>query len=195
MSEYEKSAFEQKLAIHTAPTLCGMKCANLFSVCHEETPVSDCLKDFSRLAGKRHLKIKRLCKCHGRTLLYVYHETLLRNWLEKEAVKTFLQQYDYSLESTLEEKLHILGKRISCDNFPHEIGVFLGYPLEDIQGFIQNEGKNCLLCGYWKVYCNPEQAQQTFQTYGRCRKFLCDKLNQGLNLNQALEISKEEFLL
>ena len=35
--------------------------------------------------------------------------------------------------------------------FPHEIGVFLGYPVEDVEGYMQNDGKNFLLVGYWKM--------------------------------------------
>jgi len=79
---------------------------------------------------------------------------------------------------------------MSCGSFPHEIGAFLGYPVEDIRGFISNSGKNCLLCGYWKVYANAEKAQRTFNKYDRCRSILFDKLKSGLDLFQA--ISKEE---
>ena len=36
-------------------------------------------------------------------------------------------------------------------SFPHELGLLLGYPVEDVLGFIRNEGRNYLYCGYWKV--------------------------------------------
>lgn len=36
-------------------------------------------------------------------------------------------------------------------------GGVLGYPLEDVKGFIDNKGKNCESCGVWKVYCNREE--------------------------------------
>ena len=49
--------------------------------------------------------------------------------------------------------------------FPHEIGLFLGYPLGDVAGFIRNRGKNCKCSGCWKVYCNELEAQKRFARY------------------------------
>lgn len=83
-----------------------------------------------------------------------------------------------------------LRKRIRCHSeFSHEIGIFLGYSPDDVIGFIQNKGENYLLCGYWKVYGNKERAERTFKNYDKCRKFLCNKLNQGIDLYQALKIN------
>ena len=53
--------------------------------------------------------------------------------------------------------------------FPHEIGAFLGYPAEDVRGFIQNEGKGCLMTGYWKVYENLAGAKMIFNKYDRAK--------------------------
>lgn len=57
----------------------------------------------------------------------------------------------------------------SGDGFPHEIGLFLGYPVEDVLGFIENAGQNCKCCGCWKVYCNECEAVRTFARYKKCR--------------------------
>ena len=84
----------------------------------------------------------------------------------------------------------LLQKRIAeKPEFPHEIGIFLGYPLEDVDGFITHQGENCKLCGCWKVYGNVEQASRTFANYEKCRVFLCAKLSKGCNILQALKIS------
>ena len=55
------------------------------------------------------------------------------------------------------------------DAFPHEIGVFLGYPLEDVLGFIENGGRNCLYCGCWKVYANECAALEAFVRSEKCK--------------------------
>ncbi len=102
-------------------------------------------------------------------------------------VRKFLSEYGYTADMTLNEMLDILSSRMNCGSFPHEIGAFLGYPIGDIKGFISNSGKNCLLCGYWKVYENAEKAKQTFEIYDRCRDTLFDRLNHGMNLFQAVK--------
>ncbi|MPN35997.1 hypothetical protein SDC9_183502 [bioreactor metagenome] len=52
--------------------------------------------------------------------------------------------------------------------FPHEIGLFLGYPLHDVVGFIENKGRNFTCSGYWKSYGDPETAQKCYERYRRC---------------------------
>ena len=72
---------------------------------------------------------------------------------------------------TADELLAQLAERLCCEqDFPHEIGVFLGYPLADVIGFIQNRGKNFTACGYWKVYTDPTAAQAEFDRYKKCER-------------------------
>ena len=57
----------------------------------------------------------------------------------------------------------------SCDgDFPHEIGVFLGYPLGDVEGFIANRGRNFTCCGCWKSYGDPDAARRHFAQLNKC---------------------------
>ena len=91
---------------------------------------------------------------------------------------------------TLSERLEILAKRYEAyqkrgGEFPHEIGLFLEYPLEDIEGFIANQGRNALECGYWKVYGNVEQAREIFELYDRTRKVLAAMTAAGLSLAEG----------
>lgn len=193
MSECEKHEFENTLALHTAPTLLGVKCANLVSVSQSERTVRSYVESCAESAAAHGVRMKILCRCRERTLVYVYHEKLLSAWLSRADVGNFLSDHGYTADMSFEEKLSLLTARMSCGSFPHEIGAFLGYPIEDIRGFIENQGRNCLLCGCWKVYGNVEAARRTFNIYGRCRDILCDRLNKGLDIFQALKISKEEL--
>lgn len=190
MSERERLGFERMLAAHTAPTLLGIKCANLVSVAVSYGQLDAFREEFERRSG---LRMRILCCCRERVLVYVYHELLLGMQLSRPEIRAFLTQYGYTPEMNAEEMLTHLAERMACSGFPHEIGIFLGYPLADVKGFIRHRGRNCLLCGCWKVYSDPEKARQTFANYDRCRTILCDKLDQGFDLFQALSLSKEEL--
>ena len=62
-----------------------------------------------------------------------------------------------------------LAERLCCEqDFPHEIGVFLGYPLSDVVGFIENSGRNFTCCGCWKAYGDPQAAQRHFAQLRKC---------------------------
>ena len=43
--------------------------------------------------------------------------------------------------------------------FPHEIGLFLSYPPEDVQGFIDHHARDFKLSGLWKVYGDEAYAR------------------------------------
>ena len=45
---------------------------------------------------------------------------------------------------------------------------FLGYPLPDVVGFIENEGRNFTCCGCWKAYGDPAAARQHFAQLNKC---------------------------
>lgn len=74
-----------------------------------------------------------------------------------------------------------LMQRISASaEFPHEIGLFLGYPPEDVKGFIECGGRDCKACGYWKVYGDVWKAETLFRKYTKCTGVYLDCLRRGL---------------
>ncbi|WP_294413776.1 DUF3793 family protein [uncultured Ruminococcus sp.] len=186
MSELERRSIDNDLAFHSAPTLLGVKCANLISFDRNERTMAEYLREFTEKMSVSGLCAVQLCKCRERTLVYIYNEKMLTAWLSMPQVRDLLSEYGYTADMSIREKLSLLASRMSCGSFPHEIGAFLGYPVGDIRGFISNSGKNCLLCGYWKVYENADKARQTFKTYDRCRAILFDRLKSGLDLFQAV---------
>ena len=43
--------------------------------------------------------------------------------------------------------------------FPHEVGLFLSYPPEDVKGFIDHRANDFKCAGLWKVYGDEEKAR------------------------------------
>jgi hypothetical protein len=63
--------------------------------------------------------------------------------------------------------------------FPHEIGVFLGYPLQDVKGFIENNGRNSKYTGLWKVYGDKAASIRMFEKYRKCFSVYSDLWRSG----------------
>lgn len=134
-----------------------------------------------------------MCRCRSKTLLLLYNARLLEKSLSEPSRRKILEKYGYDKKCSVENDLERLSGRISSsEEFPHEIGIFLGYPTEDVVGFIRNKGGNFKLCGCWKVYGDAENAKRIFVNYERCRKFLCNKIDGGIDIYQALNILEEE---
>ena len=71
MSEVERLEIDSTLAFHSAPTLLGVKCANLISLNMNDRTMSEYLREFTDKLSDSGLCAKQLCKCRKRTLVYI----------------------------------------------------------------------------------------------------------------------------
>lgn len=128
------SSFEKALVYHCSPTLCGLKPANLLSLSKDEYPhLPQLAAAYARLLEDKGIRLTILCSCGCRWLLLVYHQSMLAAQLKQPAVVRLLAQAGYPVEApfSLEQLLRCLSRRLrQSEGFPHEIGVFLGYPLD-----------------------------------------------------------------
>jgi hypothetical protein len=185
------SKLDQLLAFHCAPTLSGLKPANLIT--HEATesfyssPNANLMVETLK---KKDICIEKICSCSTRELTLVYHESRLWAHLQQPQIWGFLVSQGYPMSGDLPSILEALKRRVTeSGGFPHEIGVFLGYPLEDVIGFIRNKGQNSKMCGYWKVYGDTHSAIKQFDQFTKCRDLMINKLIQGMSITQLLNVS------
>lgn len=68
--------------------------------------------------------------------------------------------------------------------FPHEVGLFLGYPPEDVKGFIDHRANDFKCAGLWKVYGDEEKARSLFEKYRKCTEIYCALWQSGSKLEQ-----------
>ena len=133
-------SFEAVLVEQCATTLAGVKPASLFRYQGAD-------RWQSREAAARWAKelapygitvrILKVCPQTGACLIYLYRAGWLRSILTEPSVRAFLERTGYEADQDCQGLLRQLSARLCLErDFPHEIGVFLGYPLEDVVGFI-----------------------------------------------------------
>lgn len=174
---------ETMLARVCAPALAGIKPSNLAAVDKSKYPAFHA--DLDRLnarLGSRGIRFDVLCECEAKALVLVYRPPLLEATLRKEDIGAILTAFGYPPQASLDEQLCRLRRRMTAAEFPHEIGAFLGYPSEDIRGFLSDRRDGVLLVGEWKVYANVERAKKLFSRYAACRKGLARRLESGNSL-------------
>ncbi len=131
-----------------------------------------------------------LTRQKGRCLVLFYREREFESFLGREDVQEFLKVYGYS-GTDIQAVLGRLSRRV-CQyaehnsGFPHEIGVFLDYPVEDVACFIRERGRNSLLDGYWKVYHNPVRAQMTFYAYDKAKVSAVNEYLSGRSVRDII---------
>ncbi len=176
---------ENSLIEHCSPTLAGLKTASLFTTKFFSQSLLEAeLKKLNFGLKSKGIKILILKMCENTALIYVYREQMLKLDISNELTQTIFNRYGY-FGKTVDEMLTFLSARLnSYYEFPHEIGLFLGYPPEDVEGFICNKGKDCRLCGYWKVYGNKEEAVQKFAKYDKCKAVYKRLWNEGTDIER-----------
>ncbi|MCX7903408.1 MAG: DUF3793 family protein [Caloramator sp.] len=123
-----------------------------------------------------------LFKESNRCLVLFYKKELLLNVFRENI--SFLSSFGYKYDMTLNQILNLLKEKyaLSC---PHEIGIFLGIPKEDVVAFMTNN-KNFKLCGYWKVYSDEEKAKRIFAEYDRAKNLALNFIyNEYMHLKKT----------
>ena len=173
--------FEQQLALHGAATLAGIKPASLICLSSAQMKrLSSQLKEYQVCFACKGISLEVLSHKAERVLLLVYRQSELEALLARPQSRRLLEEQGYSCTSTLSACLQGLRQRlVTVTGFPHEIGLFLGYPLADVYGFIENHGENFKVCGYWKVYADTDEAKKIFEEYSECSREFCRHWRAG----------------
>lgn len=177
--------FERTLAYHAAPAMAGIKPADLVAWGTSRECLGDFLDRYRRQLEPSGIHVRVLCTCRPRCLLLIYRPDRLARQLAQPAVRALLAREGYPVDRGPEAMLDALSARLSSSaSFPHEVGLFLGYPPEDVEGFRLHQGRDYKLCGCWKVYSDVERARECFRRYSCCRSALCRRLEEGKRLTQ-----------
>lgn len=170
---------QRRIALHCGAVLLRRKPSALFTLPTQEAHSGEL--DSILLHHGLHRQI--LCDRCDNVLLFVYAPDLLNRCLADPLTRRSLLSIGYPMGGTLENILHILQQRTSCQNgFPHEIGFFLGYPPEDVLGFMRHKGKHCKMCGVWKVYSDVARAAAMFTELSACKRHVLSHLESGGSL-------------
>lgn len=150
-----------------------------------------------QLAGTSvHVRVLARRSCGA--LVLVYRPQLLARELSapRAAATMFSWGYETTGSGWLEAAIAHLGRKLEnrqrCSangGFPHEVGLFLGYPYDDVMAFIEHEGRDYLCCGCWKVYSDQESAEACFARYKRCTKDCEAMLGRGATLAELTSVT------
>lgn len=178
---------EQLMIQHCSPTLAGLKTANLFTCpCADREELYRQMRDWNCRLREKGLRVLPLRLHAGRALVYLYRPARLCEDLKDRTAERLLQERGYPAQNP-QLCLMQLMRRIEeseTAEFPHEIGLFLGYPPEDVCGFIENRAECCKCVGCWKVYGNEAEAKKTFAKFKKCTAVYSAQYESGSSLER-----------
>lgn len=170
-----------------SPTLAGIKAGSIFTCAFaHERAMRASVRRWNRLLVKKGLRIIPLRYRDGRALIYIYRVSRLDQDLRKEEAARLLRERGYACDTPEHCISHLIRRLRDGEEFPHEIGLFLGYPPEDVQGFIKNGAAGSKLTGYWKVYGDVDAAKRLFAQYKRCTRLYTAQLAKGTDIERLV---------
>ncbi len=157
------------LLVKTAAVRQGIKPAELLRVrhCYEGVNAEGlhvCLyrSDIYGILGLDYIELKVEKES---SLVLFYHPAVLDATLAEKRNRRWLVRLGYPESGTTGELLAELRLRWAGKDMPHEVGVFIGYPLKDVAGFMRRIPATPVHHGAWRVYGGADESLERMRLY------------------------------
>ena len=176
---------EEYVVRQCAPTLAGIKTGSLFPCPYQsrQALMSE-IRALNRRLSPKGLILLPVRYLDGKALLYLARPRNLRQDLKHRLAAQVLEQAGYSCSKSEQCVVRLIRRLKENEDFPHEIGLFLSYPPEDVKGFIDNRACNFKCSGLWKVYGDEARAQAMFARFRKCTEIYCKLWQEGSSIEQ-----------
>ena len=176
---------EELVVRQCAPTLAGIKTGSLFRAAYEDKKqLLGQIREINQRLREKGLCLLPLRFRNGNALLYLYRPERLKTDLNNELARRTLGNAGYA-DQNPGRCVGTLIRRLQDEaEFPHEIGLFLSYPPEDVRGFIENRAQNFKRAGLWKVCGDEARAEALFRKFKKCTQIYCERWQSGSNMDE-----------
>ena len=160
---------EETLIRHCAPTLAGIKTGNLFRCAYpDRREMIEDVRRWNTALSPKGLRLIPLQYNKGSAMIYLFRPARLQADLNDHMACALLQARGYATQTCSRCIVSLMDRLRQSAEFPHEIGLFLGYPPEDVSAFMEHRDTGCKCVGFWKVYGDETAARKTFDRYKKC---------------------------
>ena len=167
-----------------APTMACLKTGSMFNCAFDSREQMTAeLRQLNLHLKHKGLRILPLRWRNGKALLYLYRPKLLERDLKNPLSQQLLSECGYSSSSTNACVARLISRLRADGEFPHEAGLFLGYPPADVDGFMHRRD-SYKYSGLWKVYDDVDSAVKQFARCRRCTEVYLKCLSRGFSLDR-----------
>lgn len=186
LSQNKEDTFILWLVETLSPVLLGSKPAELLSFSNSCIDSPEKIDKIIKHIGQcRRITYKIFKFKNNSTKVLFYNSIAMDNNLRDYKNRRFLEGMGYPSHYSLEGYIELLIAKMKDGEMPHEIGVFLGYPLKDILGFIGHPSLKLTKVNGWRVYGDPKLSDEKHKEFAAAK----DKM-KGL-----LQIIRPESIL
>ncbi len=157
-------------------TVIGVKPASLINA--SRRALEFCRARFGRDNGVEYAVVKRH---EVRVQLFVWHRESLARTLADPRMRACLERLGYPTDASPEELVQRVTGKIQGNAYPHEIGLFLGYPIKDVYGFMGFPIPYRKTMG-WRMYGDVRPSERAYDAYKRAREQVKSMMKQACSV-------------
>ncbi|MCB2296579.1 DUF3793 family protein [Clostridium tagluense] len=172
---------------NAAPTIRKHKTSSLINFSNSNRNLNNIWEKYkNEVKDKLDVDYFELKKDTTNTFVLFYNKEKINLSIRDKKNMEFLKRFGYKENMDIKQCLLLLGERFQymC---PHEIGVFLGYPIEDVTSFVDYPNTKCKMVGYWKVYHDIESAEVIFSKYDEIKHSIIQLMMRGMKPTELLK--------
>ncbi len=162
------------------PVILGVKPAEILSFPEGYNSNTQLLKAF--FEENTPLRFEEYTYCSKCTKLFIYHPEALKETLSEYKNLKFLKEIGYPASFSLEVYVNYILNGMRKGEIPDEIGIFLGYPLKDVLGFMGHPSLKLTKVDGWRMYGDERISSLRRKAFVSAR----DEIKRILN-NKGIE--------
>ena len=172
----------RRIGNRIAATIAEVKPATIVNLTNERGKVLTLWDECgSSLFKESHIAYYELRRKERNIIILFFSPCRLNKLLKRKEIKVFLSCFGYKVDQSLKCVLDLLKKRFSFSPFPHEIGIFLGIPLKDVQGFMQLITLPHTQTKRWKIFGEAEESLKIIEKQERAEAGIKRRISLGLD--------------
>lgn len=131
-------------------------------------------------------------------ILFYHHETMAKTLSDTKNL-SLLSTLGYPAGCDMDDLLAFLRERFAVEKIPHEVGVFIGYPLKDVKGFMEKLPRTPVHRGDWTVFGDAAESLEKMSLYRKAEEFagkildVCEDLQTFFDLITNIEYNRKEI--
>ncbi len=158
-----KKYFLDFLTVKLAPVITKVKPASLLVFCDIQKVESVSMRYLwntyhEEAMSKLRLSFVQLLSSKDREVILFYDLQELSRILSIPARRDYLSRLGYKPEWNVYDNLIKLKDRFQERLSPDEVGLFLGYPLKDVKGFMEKGILPLTCCDRWKIFGDAKES-------------------------------------
>jgi hypothetical protein len=193
-SMQNKEYIETFLVYNLSLVIAGIKPAVTITMNKDNLKLYTNWKEFGgKFLKNINMKFINLREKYNSIIIMIYDGFILKEQLSVKHTMEFLLNIGYPSNACINDYVNTLKLRYEKYHCPHELGLFLGIPFEDVKDFMECTTKQCLLCGYWKVYNDTSKAKMIFESYDKIKEFTKNDMLKGKSSHTLALSIKNNF--